>query len=84
MGNVKTAISLEKSLFEQAESLAHELNISRSRLLAIALEDFIRHYENRQLLERINRVYDDAPVPTEQTLLRSMRRRQRRIVEGEW
>ncbi len=84
MANIKTAISLQKSLFEQVEALARELNVSRSRLLALALEDFIRRYQNQKLLDQINRAYDDAPDPTEQARLRQMRRQQRRIVEGEW
>ncbi|MBE7551714.1 MAG: hypothetical protein HS126_11650 [Anaerolineales bacterium] len=84
MANIKTAISLQETLFEQVEALAHELNVSRSRLLALALEDFIRRYQNQKLLEQINSAYDDAPDPGEQIRLRQMRHQQRRIVEGEW
>lgn len=84
MATVKTAISIQESLFERAEILACEMKISRSRLFALALEDFIRRYENQQLLERINAAYDDTPDPSEQALRRRMRRQHRRIVEGEW
>ncbi len=52
MANIKTAISLPEPLFEQAEALAHEMNVSRSRLFSLALEDFIRRHENKQLIER--------------------------------
>ncbi|HXV42721.1 MAG TPA: hypothetical protein VEC96_06630 [Anaerolineae bacterium] len=82
--NIKTAISLQKSLFEQVEALAHELNVSRSRLFVLALEDFIRRYHNQQLLEQINNAYDDLPDLSEQARLALMRRQHRRIVEGEW
>lgn len=84
MTNVKTAISLPKSLFEQAEAVGCEMKVSRSRLIAIALEEFIRRYQNRQLLEKINAAYEDPPDEEEQALLRSMSRYHRRIVEGEW
>ena len=84
MANVKTAISLQKSLFEQAETLAHEMKISRSRLLALALEDFVHRYQNQQLLERINAVYKDLPDSAEEALQRRMRRKHQRLVEGEW
>jgi metal-responsive CopG/Arc/MetJ family transcriptional regulator len=84
MPNVKTAISLQKSLFEQVEILAQELHISRSRLFVLALEDFIHRYQSRQLLERINAAYEDSPTPSEATLQRRMRRQHKRIVEGEW
>jgi len=84
MAHVKTAISIQKSLFEQVETLAREMNISRSQLFALALEDFIRHHQNRQMLEQINAAYDDAPDASEQVLQRTMQRQHRRIVEGEW
>ena len=84
MANIRTAISLEKSLIEQVEALAHEMEISRSRLFVLALEDFIRHHQSQQLLERINAAYDDTPDPSEQTLQRRMRHQHRQIVEGEW
>ena len=84
MANVKTAISIQQSLFEQVDALARELHISRSRLFAIAVEDFMQRYENQRLLERINDAYADTTTPDEQALLRRMRRQQRQMVEGEW
>jgi metal-responsive CopG/Arc/MetJ family transcriptional regulator len=84
MTNVKTAVSLQKSLFEQAEALADELKISRSRLFSLALEDFIRRSHNQQLLEKLNAAYEDIADAKEQTLRRRMRRQHRRLVEGEW
>ena len=84
MANVKTAISLQKSLFEQVEALAREMKVSRSRLFALALEDYIRRSQNQQLLERINQAYPDAPNLTEQKYLRKMRRQHRKVVEGTW
>ena len=84
MTNVKTAVSIQKSLFEQAEALADELQISRSRLFYLALQDFVRRSRNRQLLEKLNTVYKDEVDATEQTLRRRMRRHHRRMVEGEW
>ncbi len=84
MANVKTAISMQPSLFEQAEALAREMHISRSRLFTLAVEDFIHRYENQRLLEHINAAYADTPTPDEHALLRRMRRQHRQMVEGEW
>jgi metal-responsive CopG/Arc/MetJ family transcriptional regulator len=84
MDTVKTAISIQKPLFEQAEDLADKLKISRSRLFSLALEEFIRRQENRELLEQINAAYADEPDIAEQELLRRGQRSQRRMVEGEW
>jgi metal-responsive CopG/Arc/MetJ family transcriptional regulator len=84
MSNVKTAISLQKSLFEQLEALSKQMKVSRSRLLALALEEFIRRRENQQLLNKINQAYDDAPDENEQMQLRKMRRLHREVLEGDW
>jgi len=84
MGNIKTAISIQESLFEQADELARELDISRSRLFVLALESFIQEYQNQKLLKTINAAYDGESDPAEESRIRSMRRHQRRLVEGEW
>lgn len=84
MESIKTAISIDKSLFRQANALAHKLKVSRSRLFVIALEDFIRQQENREILEKVNAVYADEPDETEKELSLKMRQSFRRLVEGQW
>ena len=85
MANIKTAISLQESLFDQAEQLARDLKVSRSRLFALALEEFMRQYQDRKLFEQIKGVYEDAGLDeTEQQRLRQSTQQQRRLVEGEW
>jgi metal-responsive CopG/Arc/MetJ family transcriptional regulator len=85
MTHIKTAVSLQKSLFEQVERLAQEMKVSRSRLFVLALENFIRDYQDRQLFETINQACAEiSDDPIEQTRLRQIRRQQRRMVEGEW
>jgi len=84
MESIKTAISIDKSLFSQANALARKMKISRSRLFVIALTDFIRQQENRELLEKINAVYADEPDEAEKELRRKMRQSFRRLVEGQW
>ena len=82
---VKTAISIQKNLFQQAEEIAKEMKISRSRLFVLAVEDFIRRYENKLLLEGINRAYADGPTLEEQESLRRMKRKYVKTLEGiEW
>ena len=80
---VKTAVSLSESLFEAGESLARELKVSRSRLFAMALEDFLRRRENRRLLAEINAAYENEPDEEESTLRERMRRQHRRVVKRE-
>lgn len=84
MESIKTAISIEKSLFTQANALARKMKVSRSRLFVLALEDFIHKQENRDLLEKVNAVYADEPDESEKVLRRKMRQSYRRLVEGQW
>jgi len=81
---VKTAISIDKALFEQAEILAQELNVSRSHLFVLAVENFIKHHQSQILLDKINEAYSDQPDPVEQNRIRQMRKSHRSLVEGEW
>lgn len=84
MESMKIAISIDKALFAQANALARKLKVSRSRLFVIALEDFIREQENRELLEKINAVYENEADESEKTLRRKSRRSHRRLIEGQW
>lgn len=83
MSSVKTAISLEESLFEQAENAARELKVSRSRLFAMAIEEFLRRHENRKLLAAINASVE-SPDPEERAVRSALRQRQRSRMEGDW
>ena len=61
MPKVKTAISIDGDLFEETDTLAQELELPRSQVIALALEDYIRRYRNKKLLAQINAAYADAP-----------------------
>jgi len=84
MANIKTAISLQKSLFEKVENLAHEMKVSRSRLFVLALEEYIHRHQNRRLLEKINQAYQGESEAGEQKRVRQMKRLHRAVVENEW
>lgn len=81
---VKTAISIQKPLFKEAEIIAQSMNISRSRLFVIALQDYIDRKKNRELLAQINSAYSDEPDDSELTLRTKSARLHKRIVGNEW
>ena len=81
MSVVKTAISLQAHLFQQVEKLAGDLNLSRSGLVAIALQEFIERHENKRLLEQLNAAYEDDPQSEELELSKSYRQSYRRLLE---
>ncbi len=82
--SIKTAISINETLFEQVNKLADELKVSRSYLFVMAVEEFVQRYQSQQLLRQINQAYDDSPVADEEQLAPGMWRQQRNLVEGEW
>ncbi|HEY0603909.1 MAG TPA: CopG family transcriptional regulator [Herpetosiphonaceae bacterium] len=84
MATIKTAISLQDSLFEQVEGLARDMNVSRSQLVALALEEFVRRHQNQQLLESINRAYESTAEPDDPDRTSARRQHHRRMVEEEW
>lgn len=81
MAKVKTAISLPESLLKQAEEIASELQVSRSGIMALALSEFVRRYQNKQILDRINVAYSDNAQ--EEVLQPYYRHHHRQIAEKE-
>ncbi len=82
--SVKTAVSIQATLFEQAEAAAREMNISRSRLYNLALEEFLRHRENQELLRRLNEAYADDLDEEERAFLRAGARHVMNQANEEW
>ena len=84
MTSVKTAISIQKSLFEKVDNLAREMNVPRSRIFTMAVEEYLQRHQNRRLLAEINRAYEDEPSQAEREYLERMRRQQKKAVKEEW
>ena len=84
MTYVKTAISLQETLLQKMDDMAQQMDISRSRLFALAAEDYLQRHQNRKLLEALNAAYDDLPDPAEETHRQQMRRQHRQMVTGQW
>jgi metal-responsive CopG/Arc/MetJ family transcriptional regulator len=83
MPNIKTAISIEKPIFDQVNDLAKNLNISRSRLFVLAAQEFLQRHANMELLQAINKAYDDLPDP-ETKIVEKMRPRHLKMVKNQW
>jgi metal-responsive CopG/Arc/MetJ family transcriptional regulator len=81
---VKTAISIQKALFQQAEEIAKEMKISRSRLFVLAVEEFIRRYQNRLLLEEINRSTLELDETEMELLHKTQRKSIKSLAGNEW
>jgi predicted transcriptional regulator len=72
---------MQDSLFAKVEALAREMQVSRSQLVALALEAFVERQHNQHLLREINEAYAGEPLEPRST---ERRDQHRRVVEGEW
>jgi metal-responsive CopG/Arc/MetJ family transcriptional regulator len=78
---MKTAISLPDSLFRSADGLARRLGMSRSRLFATAVAEFIAKHRADKVTERLNDVYGTSTSRMEPLLTRAQKRVS---TPGEW
>ena len=71
---MKIALSIPDEVFASGETLAKRLGVSRSRLYATALAEFVAKHHGRKVTNRLNAVYgtEDSRLP------RSLRRLQSR------
>jgi metal-responsive CopG/Arc/MetJ family transcriptional regulator len=81
---VKTAISLDGALLREAQGVARRLKVSRSRLFATAMQEFLERRKNRELLQAINAAHERGEDAGEARLLRAWQRQRRKALQGEW
>lgn len=74
---MKVALSIPDELFETAETLGKRLGVSRSRLYATALAEFLSKHRGQKVTERLNTVYGAEENRVEP----GVRRLQRRSLE---
>jgi metal-responsive CopG/Arc/MetJ family transcriptional regulator len=71
---VKTAVSLPDDLFRLAEVAARPLRVSRSKLYATAISEFLDRRQTDTVTERLNEVYSRQPAKVDPALLRAQLR----------
>ena len=54
---MKVALSIPNELFDSAETLSKKLGVSRSRLYATALAEFLAKHRGRRTTARLDAVY---------------------------
>ena len=75
---MKVALSIPDDLFESAEILGKRLGLSRSRLYATALADYVAKHRGRKTTDRLNAVYADEPERLDPGLRRAQSKTLRR------
>jgi len=80
---MKTAISVDDELISEADSAARELGLSRSRLIATALEAFLRKRRQDEITARLNEVYAE-PDPEDARIVKAIKAKFRSAVQDSW
>jgi metal-responsive CopG/Arc/MetJ family transcriptional regulator len=81
---MKTAISVEDDLLVRADDAARKMGISRSRLFSLAMDKYLRHLRNKEIVEQLNRVYADAPDAEERQTLAGIKRHFQSTIRESW
>jgi metal-responsive CopG/Arc/MetJ family transcriptional regulator len=66
---MKTAISIPNNIFEQAESLARKLKISRSELFTEAVKVYLKENQVEDVTAKLDEVYGKTDSHLGETLL---------------
>jgi metal-responsive CopG/Arc/MetJ family transcriptional regulator len=66
---MKISISIDGDLLREADEVARSMEMSRSRLFARAVGDFLKQHREEQMLRDLNVVYEGKPYPGEKDLL---------------
>jgi predicted transcriptional regulator len=59
---MKTAVSVPDDLFRLAEVAARRLRVSRSKLYATAISEFLNRQQGSAVTDRLNEVYARRPA----------------------
>jgi metal-responsive CopG/Arc/MetJ family transcriptional regulator len=71
---MKVALSIPDDLFNSAEALSKRLGVTRSRLYATALADYVAKHRGRKTTERLNAVYATEHARVDPDVRRAQRR----------
>ena len=79
---MKTAISVDDALMEEADRAAQDLGLSRSGLIADALRDYLRKRRRTQITQQLNEAYSDVSGADDRRLVRKLKSKMR--VQDQW
>jgi metal-responsive CopG/Arc/MetJ family transcriptional regulator len=81
---MKAAISIDDELLHEADKTARSMGLSRSRLFAIAVDDFLKRRRREGILCRLNEVYSGAMKASEKRMLKGFKAKFSRTVKETW
>ena len=65
---MKTAISIPDTVFQEADTLAKRMKVSRSELYVKAIKAYLEKHRGEQIIEALNKLYAQEPSELDATL----------------
>jgi len=56
---MKTAVSIPDEIFKEVEKFAKEHKYSKSKVVTVAIGEFLERIKSKQLLDALNEIYSD-------------------------
>jgi metal-responsive CopG/Arc/MetJ family transcriptional regulator len=81
---MKTAISINDGLLREVDETARLMRLSRSRLFALAVGEFLKRRRREEMLLRLNEVYANGVDPAEKRLVARIKNKLRPAVKERW
>lgn len=81
---MKTAISVDDRLMQQADRTAKKMRVSRSKLFSIAMARYLREREDREITARLNEVYADGLDAEEKAALAAVQGSFAKTLKDPW
>jgi len=67
--NMKTAISISDEIFTEADITARQLGISRSKLYAQAISEFVKTHKPEAITAKLNEVHSKKSLPLDSDIV---------------
>jgi hypothetical protein len=76
-------VKVTKTLARKVETTAKQMRVSSEKLVSLALKDFIKRNQNKDLLKQINNAYQDLPSEEEKLELKLLKNKSVEMLD-EW
>lgn len=84
MATIKTAISIDRSLFAEINKLAHETHLSRSQIFSQAVQHLVGYRDNLALFKKLNEAYGSEVTPDEIKHRKYSKKAALRLLKDTW
>jgi hypothetical protein len=68
---MKTAISIESPVYEEAESAAWKMGVSRSKLYTLAIHEYVQNHNPEIVTDRLNRIYGKQEAAIDEDIMQA-------------